>query len=418
MLLDREIGHHATKAAPTCAPTPSTGPPAVIVGKLTSQHLFLLITALCAIITLISSLSLILMHLRRYTVPPEQRQIVRIVFTPAFFAITSCLSILSYKAGFYIQPVQNLYEAYALGSMFYLLVQFTAPEDKMREHHFYHLGSKLEPGQQVPGGNLFRFNWAWIMVFQYTVVKPILVIAQDASIAAGTYCATSRNIHFAHIWIVIFDSISSALAVVAVFRFYARCKKMMGDRKPLTKLLCFKAIVFLCWIQSIIFGFLPSHLSYSAKTSYDDLNFGVPNLIIGLEMVIISLCMHFAYKSSEYKGDHVGPRMGIFRAAAHAINPSDLIRGIVRMVKLITFRSNNATPYAPVETSWPQNGRRADVQPSYPSQPHAQNAAYAMNQQPQVQTQVYPSAQPPRMTGQVPPPIYPNQYDPRRGNAA
>ena len=40
-------------------------------------------TAACAAFTLISSVALILLHLKRSRVPKEQRQIVNIVFTPA-----------------------------------------------------------------------------------------------------------------------------------------------------------------------------------------------------------------------------------------------------------------------------------------------------------------------------------------------
>lgn len=40
-------------------------------------------------------------------------------------------------------------------------------------------------------------------ITQWVVVSVLLWIATAASLAAGTYCDTSTNIHFAHIWVCI-----------------------------------------------------------------------------------------------------------------------------------------------------------------------------------------------------------------------
>jgi hypothetical protein len=38
-------------------------------------------------------------------------------------------------------------------------------------------------------------------VTQWVVISVLLWIATAGSLAAGTYCVTSRNFHFAHIWV-------------------------------------------------------------------------------------------------------------------------------------------------------------------------------------------------------------------------
>ncbi len=42
---------------------------------------------------------------------------------------------------------------------------------------------------------------AWFFVFQQPVFMTILVIAQEITQAAGVYCATSRKVQFAHVWV-------------------------------------------------------------------------------------------------------------------------------------------------------------------------------------------------------------------------
>lgn len=76
-----------------------------------SHHGMYLTCAACAIITLVSSVVLIVLHLSRYRAPKEQRQIIRIVFLPFVFAIVSWAEVSNYKIAPYIDPIGEVYES-------------------------------------------------------------------------------------------------------------------------------------------------------------------------------------------------------------------------------------------------------------------------------------------------------------------
>jgi hypothetical protein len=138
-----------------------------IVGNLTFQHIMLIIGIGCAGAATALSLWLILKHLHRYTQPKQQRQVIRVIFTPAVFAVLSVLAILDYDAAIYIIPLRDLYETFALASLFLLFIEYVAPDEDAREAYFFNLenrkkrGSKFSRSKEfdiVPGGSLKWFK--------------------------------------------------------------------------------------------------------------------------------------------------------------------------------------------------------------------------------------------------------------------
>lgn len=91
---------------------------------ITTQRLLTYISIPCAAISSIACLYLIFKHLHRYTRPAEQRQIVRLIFTPVIYSILSLLSLLFYDAHEYIEPLPELYEAFALACLFVLFAHY------------------------------------------------------------------------------------------------------------------------------------------------------------------------------------------------------------------------------------------------------------------------------------------------------
>lgn len=65
-------------------------------------------------ITTAVSLSLIVLHLRRYRAPKEQRQIVRIVFSVVVYSLVAFFEIYKYETAQYIDPLGDVYEAFGL----------------------------------------------------------------------------------------------------------------------------------------------------------------------------------------------------------------------------------------------------------------------------------------------------------------
>jgi uncharacterized membrane-anchored protein len=76
-------------------------------------------------------------------------------------------------------------------------------------------------------------------------------ILTEITEATGTYCATSDKLYFAHIWVSIITAISTGLAIMSVLKFYKSMKTRVGQRKPMAKLIAFKGIVFVTWLQNV-----------------------------------------------------------------------------------------------------------------------------------------------------------------------
>jgi tellurite resistance protein TehA-like permease len=128
---------------------------APVVGSLSFKSLALIIGWVCFGITAVLWLGLVIPHLRRYNSPHEQRQIFRIVTTPLLYSLFGLISIYAYRKAPYLEHVPELYEAYALASLFMLYVHYTAPDTHSREE-FFKTVKRLSNGEEKPGGS-FRF---------------------------------------------------------------------------------------------------------------------------------------------------------------------------------------------------------------------------------------------------------------------
>ena len=205
-----------------------------------------LIAASCALITLLSSVTLVFLHLTRYRAPKEQRQIIRIILAPFVFAIVAWAEIARYSIAPYIDPIGDVYESFCLCALFLLYIQFAAPKGTFGEEMFQ---AMEEAATEVKGDSWAKMSW--ISVFQFPLTELLSVVILEATEATGTYCSSSLKPRFGHLWVMIIKTVGVLLAVMAIFRFYKRMKGVMKARRGLAKLVCFKGIVFLRFLQTV-----------------------------------------------------------------------------------------------------------------------------------------------------------------------
>lgn len=79
-----------------------------------SWHTMLYISLASLGATTATSLSLIVLHLRRYRAPKEQRQIIRIVFSVIAYSFVAFLELFRYEDAQYVDPLGDVYEAIGL----------------------------------------------------------------------------------------------------------------------------------------------------------------------------------------------------------------------------------------------------------------------------------------------------------------
>lgn len=156
----------------TCArPIPDlVGGPLYANSDITFHQLMIYICAPCLGITSLSAIYLAFQHVRNYTAPQEQRQILRIIFLPVFYSLFNFLALCWYRTYQYVQPLSGLYESFAIAALFFLLLEWVCPEGTDRNKYFDEFPFKDKKGVIVEGGSL-----AW---FQVSVVSSKTTVDQ------------------------------------------------------------------------------------------------------------------------------------------------------------------------------------------------------------------------------------------------
>ncbi|KIX92789.1 uncharacterized protein Z520_11452 [Fonsecaea multimorphosa CBS 102226] len=301
-----------------------------IIGSLTFQNLITIICWAFFGVSLLLWLGLVVPHLRHYKAPNEQRQIFRIVSTPLVFAVIAVISTHVYDAADYLSPWANLYEAYALASLFLLYVQYVTPDLQTRDSFFQNLAQVSRKGEVIAGGSIQWFWKTWRTVFFYVVIYTALIIIQEITKATGVYCSTSSHLRFAHVWIQILELITTIWAVLAVVKFQRRLKVYMAGHNAFSKLLVFKLFVLISALQHFVFSILKSRMTGNSHVTYDDLTIGLPALLICVEGVIFMVGFYFTFNAREYRSCVEGKPKTYrpVQALVDALNPMDLMRGV------------------------------------------------------------------------------------------
>lgn len=119
----------------------------------------------CLGLTTISAAYLAWQHVRNYTAPQEQRQILRIIFLPVFYSLFNFLALYWYKTYQYIQPLSGLYESFAIAALFFLILEWVCPEGTDRDRYFDEFPFKDKKGVVIEGGSLAWFHVSYTQVF-------------------------------------------------------------------------------------------------------------------------------------------------------------------------------------------------------------------------------------------------------------
>ncbi|KAJ5966507.1 hypothetical protein N7481_013221 [Penicillium waksmanii] len=195
------------------------------------------------------------------------------------YTITSFLSICFPQAYTSLAPWLDAFQEVALGSFFLLLCEFISKDSATEIDIFF---VAFEAPQKKGKPYMIGLEWfrkQWIAIFQYPVVALGVAITTDITQTAGIYCLESNKPYYAHLWLTIISIISVAFAVMSVLNFYRGLRQCLSGHKPLSKLLAFKLVV------EPILSRKSNTLNPTAKLSYADVNIGIPNLIICLQMV-------------------------------------------------------------------------------------------------------------------------------------
>ena len=84
---------------------------------------------------------LALTHMVNYTIPREQRLLLRIILLPPVFTICNLISTIFYPSAVYLNQIPKIVEAIGLAAVFQLYVAYLTPgtTTDQRDHYFENL---------------------------------------------------------------------------------------------------------------------------------------------------------------------------------------------------------------------------------------------------------------------------------------
>ncbi|KAK3398282.1 organic solute transporter Ostalpha-domain-containing protein [Sordaria brevicollis] len=293
-----------------------------IAGPLIFHSLALIIAAASTVVAIVMSLYLIMRHATNYTVPNEQKQIIRILFMVPIYACSSFLSLRFYWHAIYFQVLSDCYEAFAISSFFSLMCHYIAPDLHLQKEYFREMqpikdwvwpvnwmakccGGHRKGPWRTPRSGLTWFNIVWIGVYHYCFVRVAMTVAAVLSQYHGRYCESSNSPMFGHIWIVAIQSTAVTIAMYALIQFYVQLKETLAPHSPFLKILAIKLVIFLSFWQSVAISVGTSESIHvirpNSVLAYPDIKVGIPSLLLCIEMACFAILHLWAFPYAPYK---------------------------------------------------------------------------------------------------------------------
>ncbi|CZR63598.1 uncharacterized protein PAC_13495 [Phialocephala subalpina] len=337
-----------------------------VVGSLTFHSLALIIDLSCMSLGISLSTYLMFRHALNYTVPRVQKYLIRIIFMIPVYSLCTFLSAYFYWEAAYFQFISAAYASVAVTAYFSLLCQYVAPNLHENKNYF----SRITPDPwgnhfpvpvawfracccgeagpwRTPRNGLIWFNILWIGVFQYSFFRVSMSIIAIITQYLGKYCQSSMSPLFTHIWVLVVDVFSAAIAMYCLTQFHWQMKDALAPHKAGLKLWCIKLVYAFSLYQNLILSAITSHWMphpFAAKPTsilaYPDIKIGIPTLMLTFELFIMSIMHLFAFpwqpydKSQPHTSENQGGALG-WKAFADALNGWDLVTALWRTVMLI-----------------------------------------------------------------------------------
>ncbi|KAK6354994.1 hypothetical protein TWF696_004120 [Orbilia brochopaga] len=360
------------------------------LGHLTLHDLGFIICGSFAIVTTAIALFLIQKHALHYSRPDEQRHIMRIVLMLPVYAIITTFSYGYYWWAIYFEVIRDCYEAFALGSFFFLMTYLIAPTLHEQKQFFRRWEPKPWPWPanwclkigipfRAPRSGLTWFNIVWIGVFQYCAIRVISTFVSLATQWYGVYCEDSWSPAFAHVWVTAVLIIMISIALYVLIAFYSALKEELDAYRPFLKFLSIKLVIFFSFWQAIVVGLLMSAgvLKPSKYVSEGDISTGINALLISVEMTGFAIMHLYSYPWRDYTPEGLSERykrMGLavrdldvsrkggsfgWKAWADTFNPWDFVKATARGVRWLFIgrkRRHQDSIYTPDKDDDSSNG--------------------------------------------------------------
>ncbi|KAG9342989.1 hypothetical protein JZ751_015205 [Albula glossodonta] len=290
----------------------------------------------------------IYMHLRSYTIPNEQRYIIRILFIVPIYAFDSWLSLLFISNDqyyVYFDSIRDCYEAFVIYNFLSLSFEYLGGESAiMAEIRGKPIESSCLYGTCCLAGCSYSIGFLRFCkqaTLQFCVVKPIMAVITILLQAFGKYHDGDFNVTGGYLYITIIYNFSVSLALYALFLFYFATSDLLRPYEPVLKFLTIKSVIFLSFWQGMVLailercGVIPEALVIDGhEVGAGTVAAGWQNFIICIEMFFAAIALRYAFTCTVYQvkaetPDNNAPMQSISSGLKETINPNDMVQDAI-----------------------------------------------------------------------------------------
>ncbi|XP_064317673.1 transmembrane protein 184A isoform X3 [Phalacrocorax carbo] len=288
-------------------------------------------------------------HLRNYTIPKEQRYIIRILFIVPIYAFDSWLSLLllgSHQYYVYFDSVRDCYEAFVIYSFLSLCFEYLGGESTiMTEIRGKPIASSCFYGTCCLQGMSYSIGFLRFCkqaTLQFCIVKPLMAIVTIILQAFGKYHDGDFNVQSGYLYITIIYNFSVSLALYALFLFYFATMDLLRPFEPVLKFITIKAVIFLSFWQGTLLailekcGVIPEVQIIDGKeVGAGTVAAGYQNFIICIEMLFASIALRYAFTCQVYREKkenstaNLAPMQSISSGLKETISPQDIVQDAI-----------------------------------------------------------------------------------------
>ncbi|XP_030206141.1 transmembrane protein 184A isoform X1 [Gadus morhua] len=310
-------------------------------------------------------------HLRSYTVPNEQRYIIRILFIVPVYAFDSWLSLLFISNDqyyVYFDSVRDCYEAFVIYNFLSLAFEYLGGESAiMSEIRGKPIQSSCLYGTCCLFGMSYSIGFLRFCkqaTLQFCVVKPIMSVITIILQAEGRYHDGDFSVNGGYLYISIIYNFSVSLSLYALFLFFFATSDLLRPYEPVLKFLTIKSVIFLSFWQGMVLallercGVIPNaRLIDGHEVGAGTVAAGWQNFIICIEMFFAAIALRYAFTCDVYqeKKNEIpannAPMQSISSGLKETMNPGDMVQDAIHN-------------FSPAYQQYAQQSTQEVVQPS------------------------------------------------------
>lgn len=250
------------------------------------------------------------------------------------YSISSWVSLISFSAAQWLDPIRDVYEAFTIYTFFQLLINYLGGERNLiitthgraPVNHLWPLDRVLSP---VDISDPYTFLAIKRGILQYAWLKPILGISAIVMKATGTYKEGYIDISSGYLWSGIIYNVSVTLSLYSLGLFWVCMHDDLKPFRPMPKFLCIKLIIFASYWQGfalsilVWLGAIPDNVEGYTQ---DNLAAAIQDALICIEMPIFAIAHWYAFSWHDYADNSLSAaRLPVWYAVRDAFGPRDLI---------------------------------------------------------------------------------------------